>query len=84
MPDNLLKLRAVLVLISAPWGAKKKTAADLSREFNRRRVKFSTRSLYNWQRRYICFGIAGLSRQRRSDRGFPRLRFNVRREALSA
>jgi len=83
LSDNLLKLRAVLVLVSAPWGAKKKTVEDLSREFERRRVRFSVRAVYDWRKRYLCFGLAGLDRQRRSDFGIPRLRFSLRREAIS-
>jgi len=84
LSDNFLKLRAVLVLISAPWGTKKKTIEDLSREFERRGAKFSARSLYGWRERYLCFGLAGLDRQRRSDFGIPRMRFSLRREAISA
>jgi|ERR1035438_5037618 len=84
LSDNFLKLRAVLVLISAPRGAKKKTTENLSREFERRRVRFSVRALYDWRERYLCFGLAGLDRRRRSDFGFPRLRFSPRREAVSA
>ena len=84
LSDNFLKLRAVLALISAPWGAKKKTVADLSREFERRRVKFSARTLYGWRERYLYFGLAGLDRRRRSDSGIARQRFSLRREAISA
>ncbi len=79
LPDTLLKIRAAVVLLSAPWGSKKKTAEDLGREFSWLGVRFSIRSLHHWQQRYHCFGPDGLSRQHRSDRGFPR-----RREAIVA
>jgi len=46
-------------------------------------VRFSVRAVYDWRKRYLCFGLAGLDRQRRSDFGIPRLRFSLRREAIS-
>jgi hypothetical protein len=79
--DNLLKLRAVLVLLSAPWGTKRKVSEDLSREFTRRGVKFSARALYEWREKYVCFGLAGLNRRSRNDRGTKR---PMHREAISA
>jgi hypothetical protein len=74
--DNSLKVRAVVVLVSAPWGTKGKAAEKLVREFERRRLKVSGGSLRRWQRRFFSFGLAGLSRRRRSDAGFPRSRFH--------
>lgn len=72
--DSLLKLRAVLVLLSAKQGTKAKVVEDLVREFERRGVKSSARSIYRWSRQYACFGPAGLSRRRRCDCGIRRLR----------
>ena len=79
--DNRLKLRAVLVLLSAPWGAKRKVSEDLSREFTRRGVKFSVRALYEWRKRYVYFGLAGLDRRNRNDRG---TKCPMHREAINA
>ena len=79
--DNLLKLRAVLILLATPWGAKKKTAAILSRELKARRLRSSWRSIYRWQHRYQLDGFAGIVRKRRSDRGSQR---NFSEEILEA
>ncbi len=65
---NLLKLRAVLLLLAAPRGAKRAMAANLSRKLNT-----SPRTLYHWQARFLCDGLVGIERRRRSDSGFCRL-----------
>jgi hypothetical protein len=66
--DNLLKFRAVLILMAAPRGAKRATAATLSDELKRYGMKAAISSLYNWRRRYLGDGFAGIARRRRSDR----------------
>jgi hypothetical protein len=35
-------------------------------------LKASPRTLWNWRRRYLIYGFAGLVRQRRCDSGRPR------------
>src|SRR6185437_8006605 len=71
----LLKLRTVLLLISAPHGEKISTARDCSEALRARGIKASPRSLCRWRRLYKERGFAGLVRLDRIDRGQPR-RFN--------
>lgn len=70
--DNLLKLRAVLILLAARRGAKTSTVTSLSRELKSYGAKASFRSLYHWRERYLRFGFAGIARRQRSDRNQPR------------
>jgi hypothetical protein len=72
LEDNLLKLRAVLILIAASSGSKLTTACTLVGELKRKRLKSSIRSLYRWRRRYLAFGFAGIPRQKRNDAGCAR------------
>jgi hypothetical protein len=69
--DNLLKLRAVLLLLDAKRGAKMETARTVSRELQRRKLKASIRSLYFWRTNYLRSGFAGIARRRRSDYSRP-------------
>jgi hypothetical protein len=68
---NLLKLRAVLLLLGATYGSKLMTARAVADELRSRRLKASERSVYSWRNRYLRFGFAGIVRQRRSDAGCP-------------
>jgi hypothetical protein len=70
--DNLLKLRAVLMLIAASRGQKAVTVAGLSMSLQNTGLKASVRSIYHWRRNYLRLGFAGIARQRRIDRGMPR------------
>ena len=69
--DNLLKLRAVLILLAARHGSKMATARATATELRAKRLKASMRSIYRWQSRYLRFGFAGIVRQRRSDMDCP-------------
>jgi hypothetical protein len=69
--DNLLRLRAVLILLSTPHGRKVATAGALLKELKRARLALSLRSLYRWRSRYLRFGFAGMLRRRRRDAGQP-------------
>jgi hypothetical protein len=69
LSDDLLRLRAVLIFLAAPRGAKRQTAAALSRDLGRFGLKAGVRSIYRWRNRYLCDGFAGLARRRRSDYG---------------
>jgi hypothetical protein len=70
--QDLMKLRAVLILSGTPRGLKVPTARQLAAELRKRRVKSSQRSLFHWQERYLRDGFAGIARRRRSDFGQPR------------
>jgi hypothetical protein len=69
---NLLKLRGVLILLSARHGSKVATARVLADELNAKRVKASPRSIYAWRNRYLRSGFAGIERRLRNDRDYPR------------
>jgi hypothetical protein len=78
LPGNLLKLRAVQVLLSTRHGSKGAIARVLSLELRAKGLKASLSSIYFWQRRYLCFGFDGLERRKRNDAGLPRRRTNDR------
>jgi hypothetical protein len=67
----LLKMRAVLLLVDAPRGSKVVTADALAEELRVSHLMASKRSLYRWCRYYRRYGLIGLVRRRRNDRGRP-------------
>jgi hypothetical protein len=69
--ENLLKLRAVLILLAARHGSKMATARATATELRAKRLKASMRSIYRWQSRYLRFGFAGIVRRKRSDMDCP-------------
>ena len=69
--DNLLRLRAVLILIDAPRGSKLATARALAAELKANGRRPSLRSVQRWQERYLIYGFAGIARRSRSDRWDP-------------
>jgi len=75
LTDNLLRLRAVLILIDAPRGSKLATARALAAELKANGRRASFRSVYRWQERYLCHGFAGIARRRRVDSWDPRQLF---------
>jgi hypothetical protein len=72
LEDDLLKLRAVLILLAAAHGSKVAMARAMAAELRARRLKASPRSIYSWRRRYLVWGFAGIPRRRRNDAGCPR------------
>ncbi|MBZ5584245.1 MAG: hypothetical protein LAQ30_18930 [Acidobacteriia bacterium] len=68
---NLLKLRAVLILLAARHGSKLATVRTLVSELRAKELRASNRSLYFWRLRYLRAGFAGIARRRRNDRGCP-------------
>jgi hypothetical protein len=72
LESDLLKLRAVLILLQALHGAKVQRALLLVRELQAAGVHAALRTLYNWRRSYLIYGFAGLVKHARSDRGRPR------------
>jgi len=68
LESDLLKLRAVMLLIDLPHGLKVARSAKLVGGLKSRGVKASLRSLYTWRRRYLKSGFAGIVRRRRRDR----------------
>jgi hypothetical protein len=72
LEDDLLKLRAVLILLAAPHGSKVATACATAAELRAKRLKASMRSIFRWQNSYLRFGFAGIVRRRRSDVDCPR------------
>jgi hypothetical protein len=71
LSGDRMKLRAVLLLLSAPRGAKVATARNIVRDFKAQHWRASLRTLYRWRRRYLLAGFAGIARKGRSDRGLP-------------
>jgi hypothetical protein len=69
--DNLLKLRAVLILLATQRGSKLEMAHTLTEKLRAKSLKASVRSLYFWRKNYLRSGFAGIARRRRSDRGRP-------------
>src|SRR5271157_4059112 len=69
---DLFRLRAVLLILRAPHGAKLQTMERVVLEFRGLGFRCSLRSLHRWRRRFLCDGLAGLARRRRSDFGFVR------------
>jgi hypothetical protein len=72
LEGDLLKLRAVLILLGARHGFKVATARSLAGELRAIGLKASPRSIYFWRRRYLVFGFAGIRWRRRDDTGCPR------------
>jgi hypothetical protein len=68
LESDLLKLRAVMLLIDLPHGLKVAKSAKLVSGLKSRGVKASLRSLYTWRRQYLKSGFAGIVRRRRRDR----------------
>lgn len=68
---NLLRLRAVLILLAARHGSKVATARATAAELRAKRLKASPRSIYHWRSHYLRFGFAGIGRRRRSDMDCP-------------
>jgi len=72
LTDDLLKLRAVLMLLAAGHGSKVSTARAMAAELRAKGLKASPRSVYFWRRRYLVWGFAGIPRRRRNDADCPR------------
>lgn len=72
LQNDLMKLRAVLILLGARRGSKVSAARNLTAALKTRGLKVSIRSVYHWRDRYLCFGFAGIARKRRNDSGYPR------------
>jgi hypothetical protein len=72
LTEHLLRLRAVVVLSSAPWGTRRETAARLMRDLRTHGLKAARRTLYHWQQRYRRGGFEALVRRRRSGCGRAR------------
>jgi hypothetical protein len=72
LTNNLLRLRAVLILLAASRGSKVATARAMAAELKAKCLKASPRSIYHWRDRYLRFGFAGILRRRRSDADCPR------------
>jgi len=72
LSDNLLKLRAVLLILAARHGCKLETAGRVVSEIKKRGVRASVRSVHRWRARYLRSGFAGIVRRRRNDRDCPR------------
>ena len=72
LSDNLLRLRAVLLVLAARHGCKLETARRVVAEIKTRGVRTSIRSVHRWRARYLRSGFAGIVRRRRSDRDCPR------------
>jgi hypothetical protein len=68
--SHLFKLRAVLILLAAPYGSKAETIRTVVAEL-REKLKISSRSLRRWKTNYLRFGFAGIPRRRRNDSGHP-------------
>lgn len=66
-PSGDAKFRAVVRLLTAPYGGKGAVARLLASQCGR-----NWRSVYRWQRVYCQHGFSGLAHSR-SDKGFPRL-----------
>jgi hypothetical protein len=71
LSSDLLRFRAVLLLLAAPRGSKVATARSLVIDLESKHLRASIRSLYHWRSRYLLSGVAGLDRQRRTDAGRP-------------
>ena len=72
MSDNLLRLRAVLLVLAARHGCKLETAGRVVAEIKTRGVRASIRSVHRWRAHYLRSGFAGIVRRRRNDRDCPR------------
>ena len=72
MSDNLLRLRAVLLVLAARHGCKLETAGRVIAAIRKMGVRASVRSVCRWRARYLCAGFAGIVRRRRSDHDAPR------------
>lgn len=66
---NLLKFRAVLVLLESPYGSRAAAIASLKEKLRGKGIGASGSSIYNWRQRVLLLGFAGLHRQLRSDKG---------------
>jgi hypothetical protein len=67
-----MKLRGVLIVLSASHGSKVNTALAVAVEMTAKGVKTSLRSLYRWRAQYLRSGFSGIARRVRDDAGFPR------------
>jgi hypothetical protein len=72
LTNNLLRLRAVLILLAASRGSKAATARAMASELRAKYLKASPRSIYHWRSRYLRFGFGGIPRRRRADADCPR------------
>jgi hypothetical protein len=71
---NLLKFRAVIVLITTPYGEREAVVAALRAELAVAGIGASVGSIYNWRQRVLYRGVAGLARGVRGDKGNLRQR----------
>jgi hypothetical protein len=70
--QDLLKLRAVVFLLSVPHGAKSAAIAGVMSALAEKGVPASRGSLYRWRSLYLRSGFAGIIRKDRRDKGRPR------------
>lgn len=70
LPEDLLRFRAVLVLLAAPHGSKGAATRTIVEELEGR-LTLSVRSLSRWKANYLRSGFAGIPRRRRNDHGRP-------------
>ena len=82
--QELDRIRAVLLLIEAPYSSKALTVEALVSEFAGRGHRISPRTIYRWRSRYLTFGFPGLRRKQRSDRGSSRFDHGVQELIVAA
>ena len=66
---NPLKFRAVVVLLATPHGSKEALIATLRKKLASKGITASRSSIYDWRKRVLRRGFAGLLRKLRRDRG---------------